>query len=143
MQLPSLRGSPNNADLTRRSLECGADVDVRDRQGWTPLHWAAASTRGTAELIKLLLKAGCDTMARNKQGRTALDLAVLFNRTTLKTVLEAEGGNYLTMPNDDDESVWEDFESARFCDECTIVKSPSLPSHQMLTSLLGDEVFER
>ncbi|MBR5733946.1 MAG: ankyrin repeat domain-containing protein, partial [Desulfovibrionaceae bacterium] len=37
-------------------LEAGADLNARDTQGWTPIHWAAIS--GKSEAVKLLLVKG-------------------------------------------------------------------------------------
>ena len=54
-------------------LSGGADVMARDRDGWTPLHWASAY--GTSENIQALLDAGADAKAKNEEGITPWDLA--------------------------------------------------------------------
>jgi ankyrin repeat protein len=60
---------------TTRLLSGGADVNAQDDQGFTPLHFAAAS--GTSdEVVQLLLDAGADINARNHNDETPLYLAV-------------------------------------------------------------------
>jgi ankyrin repeat protein len=53
--------------------ELHADVNVRDHEGNTPLHNAAA--RGDNEMIKYLLSKGADPKAVNRAGQTTVDMA--------------------------------------------------------------------
>ena len=53
--------------------ECGADVNARDGNGYTPLHHAAS--RGDNELIQYLLDKGADVMAVSRSGQTTADMA--------------------------------------------------------------------
>jgi len=53
--------------------ECGYDVNMRDANGYTPLHHAAA--RGDNELIEYLLGKGADVMAVSRKGQTTADMA--------------------------------------------------------------------
>jgi hypothetical protein len=57
----------------RKLLDKGADVNARDKYGWTPLHEAASY--GHLDIVKLLVERGADVNARDKDGRTPLDLA--------------------------------------------------------------------
>ena len=50
-------------------LGAGADPNVQQQGGWTPLHQAAAHRR--RELVELLLAHGADAGARSEDGRTA------------------------------------------------------------------------
>lgn len=53
----------------------GANVDIVDVHGNTPLWRAVFNSRGKGELISVLLKAGADRSHANKRGKTPLDLA--------------------------------------------------------------------
>ena len=53
-------------------LDHAADPNVRDAEGLTPLHWAAA--RKDADLVSLLLEHGADPGLADNQGRTVLDV---------------------------------------------------------------------
>jgi ankyrin repeat protein len=53
--------------------ELGVDVNVRDADGFTALHHAAA--RGDNEVILYLVKHGADVMAVNRAGQTTVDMA--------------------------------------------------------------------
>ena len=55
-------------------LAAGADPEVRNGTGWTPLHSAAAYSSDPA-IIRALVEAGARTEAREITGRTALHLA--------------------------------------------------------------------
>ena len=66
-----------NVKLAASLIDKGAEVDARDRNGYTPLIWAA--NRGAVKLVGLLLKHGADVNAKTTQkynaGRTALMMA--------------------------------------------------------------------
>jgi ankyrin repeat protein len=53
--------------------ELGVDVNVRDADGFTALHHAAA--RGDNDTIKYLVGRGADVMAVNRAGQTTVDMA--------------------------------------------------------------------
>jgi ankyrin repeat protein len=54
-------------------LQAGADVDVRQQGGYTPLMGAAAG--GVVEIVTMLVEAGADNDETNDEGKTALDIA--------------------------------------------------------------------
>lgn len=62
-----------NTAIAKMLIAAGADVNVTQRHGWTPLHGAAAS--GAVEIVRLLLARGADPHATHDGGATALDLA--------------------------------------------------------------------
>jgi len=51
----------------------GAQVNVAQRGGWTPLHQAA--DHGNQRLVELLLEAGADRQAKSSDGRTPAQMA--------------------------------------------------------------------
>lgn len=53
--------------------ELDADVNARDHNGYTPLHFAAA--RGDNELILYLVEKGADVMVVSRRGQTVVDMA--------------------------------------------------------------------
>ena len=61
------------SDVVRILLEAGANPDVRQSAGWTPLH--AAAMNGDLASMELLLGAGADPTAANDEGRSVADLA--------------------------------------------------------------------
>jgi uncharacterized protein len=62
-----------HGDVAGLLIDAGADVDAKQRHGWTPLHSAAAN--GDGELVDRLIAAGADPAATNDDGKTAADLA--------------------------------------------------------------------
>lgn len=53
--------------------ELGADVNLRDNDGYTPMHHAAA--RGDNEMIMYLVSKGADPKAVSRRGQTTVDMA--------------------------------------------------------------------
>jgi len=51
----------------------GGDVNVRDAEGYTPLHNAAS--RGDTEMIRYLVERGADVMVVSRRGQTTADMA--------------------------------------------------------------------
>ena len=72
-------------------IERGANVNVVDKLGMTPLLWAASSDFGEPAMIELLLKSGAKADARNKDGLTALDLARKYGHAEAIPVLAQAG----------------------------------------------------
>jgi ankyrin repeat protein len=78
----------NEVEMARALIARGANVNVMDKLGMTPLLWAANVDFGDTAMIELLLKSGAKTDARNKDGLTPLELARKHSHTTLVPVLE-------------------------------------------------------
>lgn len=60
-------------EVVRLLLAAGANPNVRQSHGWTPLHGAAHN--GDLTSVDALLDAGADPAARNDEGRSVLELA--------------------------------------------------------------------
>jgi ankyrin repeat protein len=61
------------SEVARILLQAGANPDVRQSAGWTPLH--AAAMNGDLASVELLLTAGADPSATNDEGRSVAELA--------------------------------------------------------------------
>lgn len=70
---PAAGGDWGNPTAIRSLLRLGAETDLRDNHGNTPLLLAAYS--GEVECIRLLLAAGVDPQTKNSAGETARDIA--------------------------------------------------------------------
>ena len=68
----------------------GADVNAKEGDGWTPLHFAAEG--GHNETAELLIAAGADVNAGDKDGKTPLDLATKEKKTETADFLRKHGG---------------------------------------------------
>ena len=65
---------PNNfLDAVKFLVELGADVNLPDAWGYTPLHYA--SVRGGNDLIEFLVAQGADVKATSRLGQSVVDMA--------------------------------------------------------------------
>ena len=110
----------NNLGALKKILEREPDVNATDDFGWSPLHWAAASTRKTAQVVKTLLDEGCNKDLRDKAGRTALDLATMFDNTGVITILKNDANTETLDSNATPKKEPMNYE----CDGCGIVRKP-------------------
>ena len=116
-------------------LKRAPDLDASDNLGWTPLHWAAASTRVSTQVVQALLSEGCNKDLRDKNGDTAQDLATKFNNTKIIALLNNHTKDTSIDPTETG-FLDSDTEPCRYCDGCMIVRTLlSLPSlHSQLHS---------
>ena len=66
-----------------------ADPNKADKNGYSPLYWAAQ--KGHAECVKLLLEAKADPNNENTLGNTPLHFAALFGHAECVDLLRAYG----------------------------------------------------
>ena len=62
-----------NIPVAEALLECGADIEMRDKLGDTPLHRAVKC--GKTDMVAFLLSHGADVYAEGKKGMTPLQIA--------------------------------------------------------------------
>jgi ankyrin repeat protein len=67
----------------------GEDVDLRDRRGFTPLHFAAQA--GSVDVARLLLDSGAEIDPTNDHGNTPLWTAVFNSRGAGEVIVLLRG----------------------------------------------------
>lgn len=75
--------------MARILLESGADIERRDRRGYTALAHAADS--GWLSIVRLLLERGADFRVQNKEGQTPLAVAHAAGYAEIVNVLREAG----------------------------------------------------
>jgi uncharacterized protein len=88
-----------HTEVIRALLQKGANVDARDRVGYTPLIRAAQA--GHAEALKLLLEKGADPNAKQSAGLTALMEAAGAGHANVVRLLVERGANPDVKGGDD------------------------------------------
>jgi len=80
-----------DGSVLRFLLEHGADVNVRNQFGWTPLHLASINGSGALGVVRLMLKHGAEVEAKNKSGKTALNFAAERGHDEVVELLREHG----------------------------------------------------
>ncbi|KAI4882549.1 hypothetical protein NFI96_034482 [Prochilodus magdalenae] len=83
MRVSALSG---NAAVASLLIRAGADVNVRDKDGKTPLMVAVLNNH--KELVELLLDNGADQHVKNEFGSGAAEMAKAFGRQNIVSLLE-------------------------------------------------------
>lgn len=61
-------------DVEKKLIKAGAELNVQDREGNTPL--LIACRYGNEKVVRYLIKSGADITLKNNKGETAMDIAV-------------------------------------------------------------------
>src|SRR5271157_4651140 len=76
----------------------GANVNAKDKDGYTPLIWASQYSK--IEMVNLLLVKGADVNAKTNNGNTALIIASHEGRTEIIRFLLEKGADVNAKDND-------------------------------------------
>ena len=78
-----------DGSVLRLLLEHGADINVQNQIGWTPL--LMASFNGALEVVRLFLENGADVEAKTNDGKTALQVAAEEGHEEVVELLREQG----------------------------------------------------
>jgi ankyrin repeat protein len=81
----------NEVEVIRILLDSGADPNVQNGQGDTPLICATKYAGGKAATVKLLVGAGTDQAIKDDDGKTALDYAKEKDQQEAIALLQSPG----------------------------------------------------
>ena len=91
--------SYGHLDICRLLIDKGAQVEAKDRNGWTPLHWAAH--QGHVETVRLLCDRGADVEVRDYRGWRPLHQAVQSGCISIMKELIEERNTEINAKNND------------------------------------------
>ena len=91
LHMASARHHFKGSSVVRLLLEHGADTNVQNRHGRTPLHFASFS--GAVEVVPLLLEHGANVEVKGDDGMTALQEAVGRGHDKVVALLREHGAN--------------------------------------------------
>jgi len=82
----------NKTNALGAIIQCNANLDILDSNGWTALHHA--SYNGDLDSAKLLIEKGAKVRAFSNQERTALHFAAMKNHNQLIRLLYENKGRF-------------------------------------------------
>lgn len=87
-----------NVAVTRILIECGADLESKDKeQGWTPLLWAIGQTNQV--IARLLLEKGANAESSDNTGHTPLSLAIEYGDANMISLVNSHLSSGWSLPH--------------------------------------------
>ena len=80
----------DDIEVVKQHLAACADVNVKNKVGGTPLHFAALE--GRKAIVELLITKGAQVNVKSEDGLTPLDRAIKYQRTETADLLRKHGG---------------------------------------------------
>ncbi|KAF7516376.1 hypothetical protein G7054_g14184 [Neopestalotiopsis clavispora] len=108
--------SNGHAEVVKMLLDQGANLNVANKDGWTPLN--TASGNGHIKVVKMLLDKGADWAVASKDGWTPLSTASNNGHTEVVKMLLDKGADWAVLSND----AYTPLYSASVCGHLEIVK---------------------
>lgn len=90
----------DNPSECQKLLKMGANPDVTDEEGWTPLHFAA--DEGNVQLCSVLLRGGANVNAETNSYETPLHRAAYNGHADVCDLLTDNGANINAEDKDGD-----------------------------------------
>lgn len=88
---PLLNWCLNHVEIAKMLVDLKVDINIQDKSGWAPLHYAAY--KNCLELIQMYLQAGADINIQNDMKLTPLHIAVWQNHTDAVSMLIEKGAD--------------------------------------------------
>ncbi|WP_214749041.1 MULTISPECIES: ankyrin repeat domain-containing protein [unclassified Exiguobacterium] len=76
----------------RKAIKNGAEIDLLDEEGYSPLHWAIQE--GYLDIVRLLIESGADLEKQNREGFSPLHIALLDNQTEIAIEIIQQGVSF-------------------------------------------------
>lgn len=71
-----IKEAPTQEILEAIRTATAEEINYKEQNGWTPLHWAAFCNR--REIGEALIKAGANVNVKNNHGKTPLDIVKIL-----------------------------------------------------------------
>ena len=100
-------GFYSEKEMAEFLISLGADVNSKDNDGDTPLHWSASSSNKPLDLIKFLIDSGADVNAKDNGGWSPLYYAVRTHNIAIAKLLIEAGADLEAKDNNGNTPIME------------------------------------
>eukprot|EP01155_Anaeramoeba_flamelloides_P000705 Anaeramoba_flamelloidesa1053469_82.p1 GENE.a1053469_82~~a1053469_82.p1 ORF type:complete len:419 (-),score=77.88 a1053469_82:664-1920(-) len=82
-----------NFEISKLLINAGANLNLQDKRGFSPLHFLCSTHKPTIEIVKLFLEKGVNIDAQTRTGCTPLHLAVKNGDCRISKLLISKGAS--------------------------------------------------